>query len=250
MPHSLPLLINITIALFAAFVGGYLARRLKLPALVGYLLAGLAIGPFTPGFIGDTSTISQLAEMGVIFLMFGVGLHFSLKDLWTVRRIAIPGAVLQMLVATGLGLGLTQLWGWSISAGLVLGLAISIASTVVLLRGLVDNGLLNTAHGQVAVGWLVLEDLATIAILVLLPVIFGGSDNPAQSIGIAIVQTGLFVGLMLFVGARVMPSRASPTPARASCSSSRWWPWPLAPRSPRQSCSTSRWRWAPFWPAW
>jgi CPA2 family monovalent cation:H+ antiporter-2 len=205
MPHSLPLLINITIALFAAFVGGYLARRLKLPALVGYLLAGLAIGPFTPGFIGDTSTISQLAEMGVIFLMFGVGLHFSLKDLWTVRRIAIPGAVLQMLVATGLGLGLTQLWGWSISAGLVLGLAISIASTVVLLRGLVDNGLLNTAHGQVAVGWLVLEDLATIAILVLLPVIFGGSDNPAQSIGIAIVQTGLFVGLMLFVGARVMP---------------------------------------------
>ncbi|NTV64511.1 MAG: sodium:proton exchanger, partial [Oscillochloris sp.] len=169
MSHSLPLLINITVALLTAFAGGYLARKIGLPALVGYLIAGLAIGPFTPGFVGDKETIGQLAEMGVIFLMFGVGLHFSLKDLWTVRRIAIPGAVLQMLLAAGLGFALTQLWGWSPGAGLVLGLAISIASTVVLLRGLVDNGLLNTPHGQVAVGWLVLEDLATIAILVILP---------------------------------------------------------------------------------
>jgi CPA2 family monovalent cation:H+ antiporter-2 len=205
MHHSLPLLINITVALLAAFAGGYLARRLGFPALVGYLLAGLAIGPFTPGFVGDNETISQLAEMGVIFLMFGVGLHFSLKDLWTVRSIAIPGAVLQMVIATGLGLALTLLWGWSLGAGLVLGLAIEIASTVVLLRGLTDNGLLNTPHGQVAVGWLVLEDLATIAILVLLPALLGGGGNPWQGIGLALVQTALFVGLMLFVGARVLP---------------------------------------------
>jgi monovalent cation:H+ antiporter-2, CPA2 family len=207
MHHSLPLLINITVALLAAFAGGLLARKLGMPALVGYLIAGLAIGPFTPGFIGDTETISQLAEMGVIFLMFGVGLHFSLKDLWLVRRIAIPGAVFQMAIATGLGLALTQLWGWSLGAGLVLGLAISIASTVVLLRGLMDNGLLNTPHGQVAVGWLVLEDLATIAILVLLPALVGGGagSSPWQSIGLAIVQTALFVGLMLMVGARFLP---------------------------------------------
>ncbi len=205
MHHHLPLLINISVAIFAAFIGGYLARRLGLPALVGYLLAGLAIGPFTPGFVGDKETISQLAEMGVIFLMFGVGLHFSLKDLWTVRRIAIPGAVLQMVIATGLGFALTQLWGWSLSASLVLGLAISIASTVVLLRGLVDNGLLNTPHGQVAVGWLVLEDLATIAILVLLPAVLGASENPLQSAGMALLQTAIFVGLMLLVGARLMP---------------------------------------------
>jgi CPA2 family monovalent cation:H+ antiporter-2 len=203
--HNVPLLINFTIALFAAFAGGYVARKLGLPALVGYLIAGLAIGPFTPGFVGDSETISQLAEMGVIFLMFGVGLHFSLKDLWTVRRIAVPGAVLQMLIATGLGLALTQLWGWSLGAGLVLGFAVSIASTVVLLRGLVDNGLLSSSHGQVAVGWLVLEDLATIAILVLLPVLLGGSGNPLQNIGLALFQTALFIGLMLFVGARVMP---------------------------------------------
>ncbi len=148
-----------------AFAGGYLARSLRLPSLVGYLLAGMMIGPFTPGFVGDVADISQLAEMGVIFMMFGVGLHFSLKDLWAVRRIAIPGAILQMLLATGISFALSQLWGWTVSAGLVLGLTVSIASTIVLLRGLVDHGLLNTSHGQVAVGWLVLEDLATIVIL-------------------------------------------------------------------------------------
>ena len=206
MNHDLALLTNITVALVAAFAGGYLARKLGLPSLVGYLLAGLAIGPFTPGFIGDIHNISQLAEMGVIFMMFGVGLHFSLKDLWNVRRIAIPGALLQMLIATGLGLALTQLWGWSVVAGLVLGLAISIASTVVLLRGLVDQGLLNTVHGQVAVGWLVLEDLATIAILVLLPALLGNSGgNPWAGAGLAIFKTGLFIGLMLLVGAKLMP---------------------------------------------
>lgn len=205
MHHNLALLTNITVALLTAFAGGYLARRMGLPSLVGYLLAGMAIGPFTPGFVGEIDDISQLAEMGVIFMMFGVGLHFSLKDLWRVRQIAIPGAILQMLIATALGFVLTQWWGWSIAASLVLGLAISIASTVVLLRGLMDHGLLNTTHGQVAVGWLVLEDLATVAILVLLPAVLGDTGNPWQTAGIALFNTVLFVSLMLVVGTKVMP---------------------------------------------
>lgn len=206
MHHNLALFTTITVALLTAFIGGVIARKIGLPTLVGYLLAGMVIGPFTPGFVGEIEDISQLAEMGVIFMMFGVGLHFSLKDLWTVRHIAIPGAVLQMIVATGLGLILTQFWGWSVNAGLVLGLAISIASTVVLLRGLMDNGLLNTPQGQVAVGWLVLEDLATVAILVLLPAIFGQTaGNLWVNAGLAIFKTAVFVAVMLFIGAKVMP---------------------------------------------
>ncbi|MEN9934359.1 MAG: hypothetical protein RLZZ387_938 [Chloroflexota bacterium] len=206
MHHELSLITNISVALVAAFAGGFLARRLGLPTIVGYLLAGMAIGPFTPGFVGDIEDISQLAEIGVIFLMFGVGLHFSLKDLWAVRQVAVPGAVLQMLIATGLGFALTRLWGWSVEAGLVLGLAISIASTVVLLRGLMDNGLLSTAAGQVAVGWLVLEDLATVLILVLLPALFAeGAGDPWLGAGTALFKAALFVGLMLFVGARLLP---------------------------------------------
>jgi CPA2 family monovalent cation:H+ antiporter-2 len=205
MHHDLALFATITMAILTAFVGGYIARRLGFPTLVGYLVAGLVIGPFTPGFVGDTGDISQLAEMGVIFMMFGVGLHFSLKDLWNVRRIAVPGAVLQMIFATLVGLGVTQLWGWSIEAGLVLGLAISIASTVVLLRGLEDNGLLNTSHGKVAVGWLVLEDLATVVILVLMPAIFGGTGNVVEGLVVALLKTALFVVIMLFLGARALP---------------------------------------------
>lgn len=206
MPHSLPLLINIGAALVAAFVGGLIARRLGVPTIVGYLLAGMAIGPFTPGYVGDVDTISQLAELGVIFLMFGVGLHFSLRDLWAVRAVAIPGAVAQIAIATGLGYALTQWWGWSIPASLVLGFAVSVASTVVLLRSLEDNGLLNTIHGQVAVGWLVLEDLATIFMLVLLPALFGsGGDASWQSVVLALVKAVVFVALMLFVGARFLP---------------------------------------------
>jgi len=206
MHGNLELLITITVALVAAFAGGWAARRVGLPSLVGYLVAGIAIGPFTPGFVGDGDTIRQLAEMGVIFMLFGVGLHFSLRDLWAVRRIAIPGAVLQMLIATALGVGLTQLWGWSLASSLVLGLAISIASTVVLLRGLVDNGLLNTRHGKVAVGWLVLEDLATIAILVLLPTLVDrGGGSPLWSAAVAVFRTALFAGIMLFAGAKALP---------------------------------------------
>jgi monovalent cation:H+ antiporter-2, CPA2 family len=204
--HDLPLLIDIAVALVTAFAGGLLARRVGLPPIVGYLLAGMAIGPFTPGFVGDVASISQLAELGVIFLMFGVGLHFSLRDLWAVRAIAIPGALTQILIATALGFALTQVWGWSSAAGLVLGFAVSIASTVVLLRNLTDNGLLNTLHGQVAVGWVVLEDLATILILVLLPALFGGEQGASwQTIGFALLKAALFVGLMLVVGARLLP---------------------------------------------
>ncbi len=206
MHHELPLLINIAVALIAAFIGGLLARRLGLPTIVGYLAAGVAIGPFTPGFVGDIETISQLAELGVIFLMFGVGLHFSFHDLWTVRDTAIPGALAQMLIATGLGFGLTQLWGWSVPAGLVVGLAISIASTVVLLRGLMDQGLLNTSHGQVAVGWLVLEDLATVIILVLMPALFATEDgNVWVTASTALLSAAVFIGLMLLAGSRLAP---------------------------------------------
>lgn len=208
MHQDFALLATITIALLIAFAGGAVARRLGLPTLVGYLAAGVVIGPFTPGFVGDSGSISQLAEMGVIFMMFGVGLHFSLKDLWSVRWIAIPGALLQITMGTLAGLGLTQLWGWSLSAGLVLGLAVSIASTVVLLRGLADNGLTNTVHGRVAVGWLVLEDLATVALLVLLPSLVNtGSSggNMWLEIGKVLLTTGAFIAIMLYVGARVMP---------------------------------------------
>jgi len=204
--HEVPILVNITVALAVAFVGGFIAQRFKLPPLVGYLLAGIAIGPFTPGFVGDLSTIEQLAELGVIFLMFGVGLHFSLRDLWAVRETAIPGALLQMTITTALGILLTHLWGWSLASGVVLGLAISIASTVVLLRNLMDQGLLNTSHGQVAVGWLVLEDLATVLILVLLPALFSNTTQPLwQSAGLALLKAGAFAALMLFAGTRVIP---------------------------------------------
>src|SRR5512133_1136049 len=173
--HDLPILINITIALVAAFIGGIAVRKIGLPPIVGYLLAGILIGPFTPGFIGDIDTIQQLAELGVIFLMLGVGLHFSFDDLLKVRNIAIPGAIIQMFLATAAGLAISQLWGWSISAGLVLGLAVSVASTVVLLRGLMDNSLLNTTHGQAAVGWLVMEDILSVIILILLPTLASSS---------------------------------------------------------------------------
>ncbi|HEX8598272.1 MAG TPA: cation:proton antiporter [Chloroflexia bacterium] len=204
--HDLNLLVNIAVALLTAFVGGLIARRLGLPAIVGYLLAGMAIGPFTPGFVGDIENISQLAELGVIFLMFGVGLHFSLRDLWTVRAIAIPGALIQIVVVTAVGFALSQLWGWSAPAGLVLGFALSIASTVVLLRSLTDSGLLNTRHGQVAVGWLVIEDLATILILVLLPALFGAGESASlEAVGVALLKAAIFVGLMLVIGVRLLP---------------------------------------------
>jgi CPA2 family monovalent cation:H+ antiporter-2 len=204
--HDVPLLINITLALVVAFCGGLIARRIGLPTIVGYLLAGIAIGPFTPGFVGDVGTIQQLAELGVIFLMFGVGLHFSFADLWRVRDIAIPGALLQTALASLLGFGLTQLWGWTVSAGIILGLSISVASTVVLLRGLMDNSLLNTSHGQAAVGWLVMEDILSVMILVLMPTLAatsGGFDW--QSLAITLLKVAAFVTIMFLVGKRLIP---------------------------------------------
>ena len=204
--HDLPLLVNIAVALGAALAGGVLARLAHVPPIVGYLLAGVAIGPFTPGFVGDVGAIGQLAELGVVFLMFGVGLHFSLRDLWRVRQVAVPGAIGQMAVATLLGYALTRSWGWAPNASLVLGLAISVASTVVLLRALMDNGLLETAHGQVAVGWLVLEDLATVLLLLILPAFAtAGGGVDAAAVGLMLLKAAAFVALMLVIGSRAVP---------------------------------------------
>ena len=204
--HDINLLINVAVALAAAFIGGLLARRIGLPTLVGYLIAGVIIGPFTPGFVGDTGTISQLAELGIIFLLFGVGLHFSLRDLWAVRVVAIPGALAQMILITALGFGLARWWGMTTASGIVLGLTLSISSTVVLLRALMDNGLLNTSHGRVAVGWLVVEDLATVLILVLLPALTEETGVPVwQSVGLALLKAAIFAALMLIVGTRFIP---------------------------------------------
>ncbi len=205
--HDVALLVDIALALAYALVGGLVARRLRLPTIVGYLLAGVALGPFTPGLTGDTESIQQLAELGVILLMFGIGLHFSLSDLWEVRDMAIPGAVLQMAIAAGVGYWMALGWGWSSASALVLGVAVSVASTVVLLRGLMDIGALDTTHGRVAVGWLILEDLATVAILVLLPAFLSpgrsaGWYEPALAVGKAL----LFIGLMLVIGKRVIPA--------------------------------------------
>lgn len=204
--HELPLLINITLALIVAFIGGLIARRIGLPTIVGYLFAGIVIGPFTPGFVGDIDTLRQLAELGVIFLMFGVGLHFSFADLWRVRDIAIPGTLIQVTLVTLLGLGLSQLWGWSITAGLVLGLAISVASTVVLLRGLMDNSLLNTSHGQAAVGWVVMEDILTVLILVFMPTLAASSSTfNWQDLAITLLKAVAFAAIMFFAGVRLIP---------------------------------------------
>ncbi len=204
--HEVPLLINITIALATAFFGGIIARRIGLPTIVGYLLAGIVIGPFTPGFVGDVETIQQLAELGVIFLMFGVGLHFSLPQLWRVRKIAIPGALVQTALATLAGVALTQLWGWSLTASVVLGLSISVASTVVLLRGLMDNKLLNTAHGQAAVGWLVMEDILSVLILVFMPVLSPGEGGfQWGTMAVTLLKAAAFGVIMFFIGTRLIP---------------------------------------------
>ena len=216
MPHSVSLITTIAAGLGLALVFGFLAVRFKVPALVGYLVAGMVIGPFTPGFVADAELASQLAEIGVMLLMFGVGLHFSLEDLLSVKGIALPGAVVQIVVATLLGLGAAWVWGWGLPAGLVFGLSLSVASTVVLLRALESRGLLESVNGRIAVGWLVVEDLVTVLVLVLLPVIAGvlapAAGAPAQSmtsVWIALAKTlgwvGLYIGLMLAVGRRLFP---------------------------------------------
>jgi len=180
MDHSLVLITTIAAGFGLALVFGFIAERLKTPALVGYLLAGIVIGPATPGYTADAKLATELAEIGVMLLMFGVGLHFSLADLLAVKRIALPGAVVQMTVATLLGMLLAYGWGWDIGAGLVLGLSLSCASTVVLLRALESRGFLETMNGRIAVGWLIVEDLVTVLILVLLPSLaglLGGSES-------------------------------------------------------------------------
>ena len=200
------MLVNIVVALVVAFIGGVIARRIGLPTIVGYLLAGIVIGPFTPGFVGDTETISQLAELGVIFLMFGVGLHFSLDDLWKVRAVAIPGSLGRMVITILLGFGFSRLWGWSTMSGIVIGLAISIASTVVLLRNLADNGLLNTPHGKAAIGWVIVEDLATVLILVLMPSLVNTANGfDWAQLGLTLLKAAGFVLVAFFAGKRFIP---------------------------------------------
>ncbi|WP_338847505.1 YbaL family putative K(+) efflux transporter [Massilia sp. W12] len=213
MLHNTPLITTIASALGLGLVFGFAATRLKLPALVGYLLAGVLIGPFTPGFVADTALAAELAEIGVMLLMFGVGLHFSLDDLLKVRRIALPGAVLQIVVATGLGAAAALYWGWPIGAALVFGLALSVASTVVLLRALEACGALESMNGRIAVGWLIVEDLAMVLVLVLLPPLAGilggvapaGSGDIWQTLGLTLLKVAAFILLMLLVGRRVFP---------------------------------------------
>ncbi|PKO40792.1 MAG: Kef family K(+) transporter [Betaproteobacteria bacterium HGW-Betaproteobacteria-3] len=213
MPHNVSLISTIAAGLGLALIFGFLAVRLRLPALVGYMLAGVIIGPFTPGFVADAAIAAQLAEIGVMLLMFGVGLHFSLDDLLAVRRVALPGAVVQMAAATGLGMALATWWGWSLGGALVLGLALSVASTVVLLRALEGRDLLESFNGRIAVGWLVVEDLAMVLVLVLLPPMAGLlNGDPAadgagvwRALGLTLLQVGFFVALMLVVGRRFFP---------------------------------------------
>ena len=222
MPHNTALITTIAAGIGLAFVLGLAATRLRLPPLVGYLLAGIVVGPFTPGPVADTGLAQQLAEIGVILLMFGVGIHFSVSDLLAVRHIALPGAVVQITAATSLGAAVSHLWGWSWGSGIVFGLCLSVASTVVLLRALEDRGMLDSADGRIAVGWLIVEDLATVLVLVLLPALAAtlGAEPPAGSggiatngstgglavaLGVTLAKVGVFIALMFIVGRRAVP---------------------------------------------
>lgn len=216
MEHNISLITTIAAGFGVALVLGFLAERIKVPALVGYLLAGIIIGPSTPGFVADVNIASQLSEIGVMLLMFGVGLHFSLNDLLAVKRIAVPGAVVQMGLATALGMATAWWWGWSLGSGLIFGLSLSCASTVVLLKALEARGVLDTMNGRIAVGWLVVEDLATVLVLVLLPplagVLGGTAIGPLAgtkplwiTIGQTLLQVTAFIALMLVVGRRALP---------------------------------------------
>lgn len=215
MDHNVTLITTIAAGFGLALIFGFIAEKLKIPALVGYLLAGIILGPATPGISADVEIAAELAEIGVMLLMFGVGLHFSLNDLLAVKRIALPGAIVQMAVATILGMTLASWWGWSFGAGLVLGLSLSCASTVVLIKALESRGFLETMNGRIAVGWLIVEDLVTVLILVLLPtfaVILGESNGIEQSttplwhaIGLTLFLVFAFIALMLILGRRILP---------------------------------------------
>ena len=211
--HDVPLIATIAVSLAFAFVGGLVAVRLRLPPLIGYLLAGIVVGPFTPGFVADAHLAPQLAEIGVILLMFGVGTHFSIRDLFAVRGVALPGAFTQIIAATALGAGVASVWGWSLGAGIIFGLSLSVASTVVLLRALEDREIIKSNDGRIAIGWLVVEDLLMVLTLVLLPALTGvlGGDLPNNNeslwaaLGTTIGKVVLFIGLMLIAGVRFFP---------------------------------------------
>ena len=218
MPHDIALISTIAIGFALAFLFGFLAQRLGLSPLVGYLVAGVAVGPFTPGFVADRVIASQLAEIGVMLLMFGVGLHFSVADLMAVRRVVLLGAIGQIVLATGLGLGLTRAWGWSLGAGVVLGLSLSVASTVVLLKTLEERNALTTVNGRIAIGWLIVEDLAMVLVLVLLPAFaeaLGGQVGTAAptvggqglvvTLGLTLAKVAAFVAVAVLLGPRVVP---------------------------------------------
>ncbi|NNP68133.1 cation:proton antiporter [Acinetobacter sp. Ac_5812] len=216
MPHDVDLIILLAVGFGMALIFGYIAARLRLPPLIGYLVAGIIISPNTPGVVGDMQLANQLAELGVMFLMFGVGMHFSLKDLLQVRRIAVPGAILQIAVATLLGIAVSMFWGWSFGSALIFGLSLSCASTVVLLKALGDRGLLDSVNGKIAVGWLLVEDLVMVLALVLLPataVLLGGQALPGTdtsqsiwiTIGITLLKVTGFIAFMLIIGKRLVP---------------------------------------------
>ncbi len=224
MPHDVPLISTIAIGIVVAFIFGAFAQRLRLPIVIGYLVAGIVVGPFTPGYTADAHLASQLAEIGVIFLMFGVGLHFSINDLLKVGNIAVIGAIIQIFFATLMGIGIATLFGWGLGAGIVFGLALSVASTVVLLRALQDKNYLATEKGQIAIGWLVVEDLIMVLSLVLIPplatVLGGQTDlshavepvtilglNPiVSSVILTIGKVIAFVALMLILGQKLIPA--------------------------------------------
>jgi CPA2 family monovalent cation:H+ antiporter-2 len=215
MNHNLSLITTLAAAFSVALVLGFIAERIKIPAMVGYLVAGIVIGPATPGFVADVHIASQLSEIGIMLLMFGVGLHFSPNDLLAVRRVAIPGAAVQMTVTTVLGMSFAWWWGWSVGGGLIFGLSLACASTVVLLKSLETRGLLSTMNGRIAVGWLVVQDLATVLVLVLLPplanvlgspLVLAANTKPLWvTIGQTLLQVSAFIGLMMVVGRRALP---------------------------------------------
>lgn len=225
MPHDTPLISTIVVGLCLAFLFGVVAQRLRLPVIAGYLMAGIVIGPFTPGYVADQALAMELAELGVILLMFGVGLHFSVRDLLSVKDVAIPGALGQIVVAAGFGTLLGWVSGWSLGAGLIFGLALSVASTVVLLRALQDRGLVTSDRGRIAVGWLIVEDLVMVISLVLIPPmagLLGGRAMPvtedaaqvvalgfgpvAATVLVTLAKVGAFIALMLIVGRKLIPA--------------------------------------------
>lgn len=215
MPHDVELIILLAVGFSLALLFGYIAARLRLPPLIGYLVAGILISPNTPGVVGDIHLANQLAELGVMFLMFGVGMHFSLNDLMQVRRIALPGAILQIAVATLLGMGISMMWGWSFGSALIFGLSLSCASTVVLLKALSDRGVLDSINGRIAVGWLLVEDLVMVLALVLLPataVLLGGQapegsvdESIWMTLGLTLLKVIGFIAFMLIIGKRLVP---------------------------------------------